>query len=211
MSLIELTADALGQLLGREIPDAHVLVAKNSVLGLDSQGIADLLGVDLAEVQELEADPHYKEVRLIIAAKQNEAQLETAATWDDIERKSLKNITNRIDYEKDLEKNLRVAMVANRATRRVAVPRNDPLDASKIADRVNITLSKRVIERLSNSGAERETTQKLSITGGGASNISFAEVSEHLGIGPRRVPAGTPTGDVQSEDLLRLMRGSVKR
>lgn len=209
MSLTELTSESLGALFGRAVPDAHVLVAKNSVLGLDSQAIADLLGVDLSEVQELESDPGYKEVRLYIGAKHNESQLETAATWDDLERKSLQNIAKRIDYEKDIEKNLRVAMVANRAARRVvAVPQNQVLDAGSISRKVDLTLSKRVIERLTNQGPERETTHQVSITGGGASNITFAEVSEHLGIKPKRI--GAPPAEVRLEDLTQLMIRDTK-
>lgn len=216
MSLVSLTVESLGQMLGREVPEAHLLIAKNSVLGLDSHGIAEILGVELAEVQEIEDDPEYKEVRLIVASRHNDTSITTDLTWDDIESKALQNIAKRIDFEKDIDTNLKIAAVANRAQRRHTAPTNRILDAGAAGASVKLTLTKRIMERLtSDGGREVETIQQVSIKGGSASNPSFADIDEHLGVSARaRTPAGVsarlPSDTLDPASLTRLMDGSRK-
>lgn len=218
MSLIEMTSESLGRQLGREIPDAHVLIAKNSVLGLDDSGIADLLGVTLEEVGSVTTTEEYKEVRLLIAAKYNESQIETEGSWDTLEQKALKNLLSRVDFDKDVDTNLRIAAIANRATRRLSsnLPTNRVLDASATDRRVNLTLSRRIMEKLTATGPERETVESLSITDGRASNISFAEVSQHLGISNRpriaeNVRIRTHEPSLSQDQLLEEMDKSFRK
>lgn len=216
MSIASLTVESLGAMLGREVPDAHLLVAKNSVLGLDAPAIAELLGVEVGEVKELEESEDYKEVRLLIAARYNESGVETDLTWDDIENRALKNIAKRIDYEKDLEKNLRIAAVANRATRRHQSPTNRVLDAAAAGRSVKLTLTNRMIQRLSGGGEiEHSQTQQVSIKGGSASNPTFAEIDEHLGVTARpRIPSNLSfttqqpeiTDDIVSQELSKALK-----
>lgn len=181
MALVEHTAESLSKQFGREVPDVHVLIAKNLILGLDSHGISDILGVAVEEVEEILEDHEFKEVRLFLAAHHNQEGVAADLTWDSIEQKALKNIAKRIEFDGDLETNLKVAALANRAQRRYQAPKNKPLDAGAAGGTVNLTLTRRVVERLTNHTQERETTQQLSIMNGSASNPSFQEVDELLG------------------------------
>lgn len=213
--MIELTTDSLARMLGREIPDAHLLVAKNSVMGLDSHGIADLLGVGVEEVKGIEDDPEFREVRLIVAAKHNEGSIQKDLSWDALEEGALKNLMKRIDYETDVETNLRIAMIANRAQRRHQSPMNRVLDARDAQGTVQLTLTNRIIERLTNRGPERETTQQLSIKNGSASNPSFSEIDEALGVTARpriaeNISFRTYEPEVDQDSLNQLMLGKKK-
>lgn len=190
MSLSSINSESLGRVLGRAVEDVHVLIAKNSILGLEAAGIADILGVDVQEVLDIEDDPSYREVRVHIAAQYSSANVETDLTWDDIENRALQNIAKRVDYETDIETNLRIAAVANRATRRHKSPLNKTLDAGAVGEKVQLTLTKRVIERLSNTGMERETVREISFMNDGISNPTFEDVDKHLGVSSRpRIPS----------------------
>jgi hypothetical protein len=215
MSFVELTSESVGHIIGEEVPDAYVLVAKNSVMGLDAFAIADLLGVDESEVRQIQEDEVYKSVRLIIAAKHSESKLETDATWDAIELKTLRLINKRLDITQSLsmEDALRVAAVANRAQRRQELNKNQPLDAGAAGQRVNLTLTRRIREKLTQEGsAERETTEQISIRDGTMGNPSFADVDKHLGVSTRtRIPSNlsfrtSPPVDSEPLDLGELSR-----
>jgi len=216
MSLVDVTHESLGQLLERDVPEAHVLIAKNSVLGLDAAGIADILGVTTENVEAIEADADYKQIRLLVAAKHNEGTLKTDLTWDALEGKALENLHKRLQLGGgDVETNLRIAVAANRAQRR-HLPQNRTLDASRAGERVQLRLTKRIVERLTHNGAERETTQELSVLNGGASNISFETLDEHLGVNrkPRTVAnyrIHQAADVIDQGELEHLMDSSAKR
>lgn len=189
MSFVGITKESLEQALEREIPDVHLLVAKNSILGLDAAAIAEVLGVSTNEIQGIEEDREYKEVRVHVAAHYNNNSIERDFDWDAIESQALKNIGRRIANETSLETNLKVAAVANRAARRHS-PVNKPLHAGEAGGLVQLKLTKRIIERLSNDGgAERETISEVSLRSG-YSNPTFADIDEHLGVTARpRIPS----------------------
>lgn len=192
MNFTGITKEFLEGALEREIPDVHMLVAKNSVLGLDSHGIAEILGVDVQEILDIEGDQEYKEVRVHIAAHYNNAQIERDFNWDDVEGKALKILGRKLDGGNvDTETALKMAAVANRATRRHKSPVNRTLDAGGVGQQVKLTLTRRMIERLtSDGGSSRESTQEISITGGDISNPSFADIDQHLGVTARpRIPS----------------------
>jgi hypothetical protein len=77
---------------------------------------------------------------------------------------------------------LKIAAVANRATRRAAPPKEAVLDPSQAGHRVPLTLTRRYTEKLNGSGAvtERIQEQRISVLDGSAINPSFKEVSEIL-------------------------------
>ncbi len=217
-----MTSESLTAMLGKPVADAHLIIAKNSVLGLDEGQIADLLGVTVSEVREVQEEELYKEVRVLIAAKYNEQTINTALTWDAIEAQALKNIEKRVSMETNLETNLKIATLANRAQRRHVNEKNQPLDAGAIGKKVSLTLTRRVRGRLSQQGVAdaREVTEQISIHNGTMENLTFADVDQHLNVTQRvRTPrnlsfrtSDSPGFDpVRLEDLDKLMDESMKR
>jgi hypothetical protein len=179
---IALTKDALEKILSREVEEIHLTVAKSIVLGLDVDTIAATLGVEKAELEELIEDPLYKDVRLLVGAEYMQARVERDTGWDGIEQKALTNLAKRVERETDTDTILRIAAVANRATRRTAPPKEAILDPSQVSHRVPLTLTRRYTEKLNGAGqtVERTTTQQISVLDGSALNPSFKEVNELL-------------------------------
>lgn len=179
---IGLTKDALEKILGREVEEIHLTVAKSIVLGLDLETIAATLGVEKAELDELVEDPKYKDIRLLVGAEYMQARVERDTGWDGIEQKALTNLAKRVERETDTDTILRIAAVANRATRRTAPPKEAILDPSQVSQRVPLTLTRRYTEKLNGAGQtiERSTTQQISVLDGSALNPTFKEVNELL-------------------------------
>lgn len=179
---IGLTKDALEKILGREVEEIHLTVAKSIVLGLDLETIAATLGVEKAELDELVEDPKYKDIRLLVGAEYMQARVERDTGWDGIEQKALTNLAKRVERETDTDTILRIAAVANRATRRTAPPKEAILDPSQVSQRVPLTLTRRYTEKLNGAGQtiERTTTQQISVLDGSALNPTFKEVNEVL-------------------------------
>lgn len=186
MSFAELNHGKMQEMLGREIPEMLVLVAKNMILGSDSSMVADLLGVPRAEVDALVESQDYKDCHLVMAAHYNNQSVETDITYDDIEARALKNLSKRVDNEKDVDKLIRIATMANRAQRRHK-PMTNHLDPTAGGETVRLNLSRRIIERLSNNGPVREEHQQISITGRDL-NPTFEQVSQLLERAPAKHP-----------------------
>lgn len=179
---IGLTKDALEKILGREVEEIHLTIAKSIVMGLDLDTIAASLGVEKAELEELVEDQSYKDIRLIVGADHMQSRVDRDSGWDGIEQKALQNLAKRVERETDTDTILRIAAVANRATRRTAPPKEAILDPSQVSQRVPLTLTRRYTEKLNGAGQtiERTTTQQISVLDGSAVNPSFKEVNELL-------------------------------
>lgn len=179
---IGLTKDALEKILNREVEEIHLTVAKSVVLGLDVDTIAATLGVEKTELEELLNDPHYKDVRLLVGAEHMQAKVDRDIGWDGIEQTALQRLAKRVDRETDTDTILRIAAVANRATRRTAPPKEAILDPSQVSQRVPLTLTRRYTEKLNGAGQtiERSETQQISVLDGSAVNPTFKEVNELL-------------------------------
>lgn len=179
---IGVTKDSLEQILGREVEEIHLTVAKSLVLGLTVDIVAETLGVAKDEIHELIQTEEYKEVRLLVGAEHAKEKVERDSGWDGIESTALQRLAKRVDRETDSEMLLKIAAVANRATRRAAPPKEAVLDPSQAGHRVPLTLTRRYTEKLNGSGAvtERIQEQRISVLDGSAINPSFKEVSEIL-------------------------------
>ena len=177
-----LTLDSLEKILGREVEEIHLTVAKSSVLGLDPETIANTLGVTKAEIDELMELQDYKDVRLLVGAEQAKERVERDMGWDGLENTALKKLNQRAKLENDTDTLLRIAAVANRATRRAAPPKESILDPSLAGARVPLTLTRRYTEKLNQTGqvVERNETQQISVLNGSAVNPTFKEVSSIL-------------------------------
>lgn len=177
-----LTVDSLRTILGREVEEIHLTVAKSSVLGLDPETIANTLGVAKAEIEELMEQQDYKDVRLLVGAEQAKERVERDYGWDGIESIAVRKLGRRAELENDTDTLLRIAAVANRATRRTAPPKESVLDPSQAGARVPLTLTRRFTEKLNGTGqiVERSETQQISVLNGSAVNPSFKEVNSLL-------------------------------
>lgn len=185
-----LTVDSLNAILGREVDEIHLTVAKSSVLGLDPQTIANTLGVEKAEIDLLMETQDYKDIRLLVGAETARDRVERDGGWDGIESTAVSKLARRVQMENDTETLLKIAMVANRATRRTAPPKENILDPSQAGQRVPLTLTRRYTEKLNGQGQtiERQVTQQISVLDGSAVNPTFSEVSQILEAKPERQP-----------------------
>lgn len=179
---IALTKDALQKILNREVEEIHLTVAKSIVMGMDLDSIASALGVEKTELDTLIEDPLYKDVRLLVGAEYQTAKVERDSGWDGIEHAALKRLGTRVEREQDTDTLLRIAAVANRATRRSAPPKEAVLDPAQVGHRVPLTLTRRYTEKLNGAGqtVERSETQQISVLNGSAVNPTFKEVNELL-------------------------------
>jgi hypothetical protein len=177
-----LTVDSLKTILGREVEEIHLTVAKSSVLGLDSDTIANTLGVPRAEIEELMESADYKDIRLLVGAEQAKDRVERDLGWDGVENTAVRKLSRRVELENDTDTLLRIAAVANRAVRRTSPPKESLLDPSQVGARVPLTLTRRFTEKLNSSGQvlERTETQQISVLNGSAVNPTFKEVSSLL-------------------------------
>lgn len=177
-----LTVESLTSILGRPVEEIHLTIAKSSVLGLDPETIANTLGVERAEIEDLMQTQDYKDVRLLIGAEVAKDRVERDSGWDGIENTALSKLARRTMLENDTETLLKIAAVANRATRRTAPDKGHTLDPSQAGARVPLTLTKRYTEKLGGQGQvlERTETHQISVLNGSAVNPSFKEVSQML-------------------------------
>lgn len=210
MQLMNVSAETLSRDLCKEIPPMYVVIAKHDVLSMDSESIAEVLGVSALEVEEVKLDSLYKEVRVYVGAVHAQQRIDQTAGWDAIEGLAIEKLVERLPFEKDSEFLLRVAAVANKASRREAKP-GGVLDPSRVNGRTAITLTQRLVTRLTNAGRETVEERELSIHDGSMAHPSFGEIDELLSVSkvsaiPRRVDISTHTSDVDLAELDSIMR-----
>lgn len=177
-----LTLESLKTILGREVDEVILTVAKSSVYGLDSGTIAETLGVEKGEVDGLMQTSDFKDVRLLVGAEHQKRLVETDSSWDGIEASALTKLARRVNIESDTETLLKVAAIANKAQRRTNPKQQmSPLDAGSAQSRIPLTLTKRYTEKLqAGQVVERVETQQISVLDGSALNPSFDEVQKAL-------------------------------
>lgn len=177
-----LTVESLKTMLGREVQEVALTVAKSSVFGLDSHTIAETLGVPKEDVDELMRSEDYKDVRLLVGAEHQKQKVETDTSWDGLEAEALRKLSRRVTIEQDTETLLKIAAVSNKAQRRTSpIKEMSPLDASSAGQRIPLTLTKRYTEKLQQGQVvERSQTQQISLLNGSAVNPSFEEVQGAL-------------------------------
>lgn len=209
MSLMNVTAESLSKQLEIEVPEIYVLVAKHSVMGMDRESMCEILGCELADIVEVEANQEYRLVRAAVASVHSQMLVTQTAGWDAIEDMAMTNLLKRLPYEKDSEFLLKVAAVANRANRRLGV-KDNVLDPSKVNGRTAITLTQRLVRKLQRGDETVEETRQISIHDGSMGRASFNEVDSLLSVTSQPVLSKpmeirTQIADPKLEDLDRLM------
>lgn len=177
-----LTTESLKTILGREVQEIYLTLAKSSVFGLDVGAIAETLGVSKAEIEEYMQHEDYKDIRLLVGAEHQKHKVETDTSWDGLEQTALQKLSRRVTIESDTETLLKIAAVANKAQRRTNPTREmSPLDAGSAKQRIPLTLTKRYTEKLQlGEIVERTETHQISVLNGSAVNPSFEEVQGAL-------------------------------
>lgn len=208
MSLMGVTAKTLSQELGKEVPEMYVVVAKHKVLGTSDESICDVISCTQAELNELESDELFKEVRQIVGALQLQQRVDSDTGLDALEAMAIKKLVDRMPFEKDPEFILRVAAFANKAQRRSA-PQTNVLDPTRAGQRATINLTSRILQRLTASGPELIRETHLSIGDGSMSNPKFEEVDDLLSVSERRgvIPQ---VRQIESHDLMSELDEAMK-
>lgn len=189
MNLASVNHTALAKQLGKEIPEVMVVLAKHSVAGLSHESLADLIGCTVAEIEEIEEDELFKEVRGVIGALVAAASADQPFVWDSIEDIAGRRLLERIERETDPEFLLKAAATANRMTRRNGRD-SQPLEPSLAGRQVSVKLTKRMVERLTGEGTRvTESEERLSIHDGTMLNPAFEEVDKLLGLTPIKIHA----------------------
>lgn len=204
MSLMQITSKTLTQDLNVEVPEIYVVVAKHQVLGMDNESICEVLNCTKAELQEVEDDSVFKQVRMIVGAAQAQARVNQTLGWDSIEETAIQKLAERLPYEKDSEFLLRVAATANKAMRRQGTNHN-VLDPTRQNGRTAITLTERLIQKMTNGGGEVVQERQLSIRDGSMKNPSFDEIDGFLSVS-RPVSISTRSAGPTLDDLDRDMQ-----
>lgn len=178
-----ITVESLHRILGREVEEIHLTIAKANAMGLPPEVIANSVGIPPEEVAELMESQDYKDVRLLVGSQMLTDRVERDGGWDGIENTAVRKLARKAELENDTDTLLRIAAVANRATRRAAPPKESgPLDPSQAGARVPLTLTRRYTEKLNQTGqvVERSETQQISVLDGSAKNPKFEDVKALL-------------------------------
>lgn len=220
-SLASMNSTTLKQMIGREVSDAVVLIAKNMILGSNPEMIREVLGCSRAEIDELMESQDYKDVHLLMAAHYNSDSIGVDLSYDELEARALSGLMKRVESVKDTDQLIRIAQMANRAVRRQK-PMQGELNPALAQGRVNLTLTRRMVEKLQSAGgpAQIETTEQISIHGA-HTNPTFEEVDKFFGV--RGINGGVvdhgamhnsqidpEPEDVSVEALERLIHGGRK-
>lgn len=176
--LASITSESLSEELGVDVPDLYVVVAKHTLLGIEAEDIATVLGVPVDEVLELMEADSYKAVRTIIGAKQASMQSDKPFLWDDLEMGALQSLVQRLPRIRDEDTLLKIAAIANKANRRTA--RQDETLQTQVAGRTSIVLTSRMVERVREGRMEKASEQTLSIRDGSMQRVTADEVSKLL-------------------------------
>lgn len=182
MNLAGVTHESLGKQLGKAVPEVFVVLAKHSVGGLDTGSLADIIGCEVHEIEEVERDELYQEVRGVIGALVAASTANQPLIWDSIENIAGQRLLEKIERENDPEFLLKAAATANRMNRRNA-RENQTLEPALAGRKVPIQLTRRMVERLTGDGTRITTTEeKLSIHDGSMLNPAFEEVEDRKSV-----------------------------
>lgn len=177
MNLMKITAESLSRDLEREVPDVYVVIAKHQVHGMTNESIAEIIGCEESEIDEVTNDSLFGEVRRMIGALAAQNSANQPYIWDSLEAIAGQRLLDRIETERDPEFLLKVAATANKMNRRSKLHDNGILDPSRSPGKAAITLTSRMVQRITAEGhRETVTEKKLSIHDGSMSNPSYEEV-----------------------------------
>lgn len=183
MSLMTLNPAELSRQCGETVPEIYSVIAKHEVLEMDARTIGELLGVTQIEIEELQKDQLYQKVLMLLKASASQARVDAELGYDTLEQMAVNKLIERVPFERDTDILLRVASMANRATRRTK-PQN-VLDPASAGIRVPLTLTARSVRRLHGNGTQELVEERQVSLNGGHTNPTFADVDALLQVSAR--------------------------
>lgn len=112
--------------------------------------IAEVLCFDLPELEAIIENEDFKQFNREFLAEEFSRAFGTVRSWDDVEAKALKAVSEALDLDPEPDFALRAAMTANKANRHGFGKRVDPLDLQAGARRV-INLKTTFVEKIENN------------------------------------------------------------
>ncbi len=212
MTLLSMTAESLTIDLGETVEDVMVIIGKHEVQGFDSKGISELLGITADEVDEVRETQLYKNMLLLMKVEHSKSRTQVDLSWDGIEEVALNRLFERVKVERDGDFLLKVAAVANKATRRIDT--NKVLDPSQAGARVPLTLTRRTVERFSGDGSREVSVEDtMRINDGRMVNPSFGDVDALLSVSQKpftdkSIEAKLVMHDPNPEEMLKEIQDS---
>ena len=213
MLLADMTGTSLSKSLQMEVPEEYVVLAKHQAMGFDDESICEILSCEQIDLDTAKEDPVYKAVKAVVVSASAQQTLKQSQGWDALEITALDKLVERIKHEKDTEFLLKVAAVANRATRKTQVDDRTLDPMGKGVSRISLT--SRLVQRITSHGAEQIEERELSITRGSMGRATFKEVNELLDVKPTpllplELAAQTHVRDPRPEDLIDDLMGRIK-
>lgn len=214
MSLMSVTSESLTREFGRDVPEMYVIIAKHSVLGMDRDGIREVIGCNDEDLVTVENDPLYREVRIYVGAIQANQTVAQSAGWDALEGIAINSLLKRAEVERDTDVLLRIAAVANKAQRRASGGKEVGIIDPSSGRTAKISLTTRLVQSFQRDGGETRTIEKqVSITDGSIQQPSFGDIDNLLSVSavpalPRKLEVSTSTPDVSFKDLENDMKES---
>ena len=124
-------------------------IAALMAMQVPHEQIAEVIGFSPEALEEIVSCEEYKQHYQEFLAEEFNKQFKTARTWDDIENKSLRIVSEALDLGCDPEFALKAGVMANKANRHGFRTRVDPIDLEGGARRV-ITLNTTFVEKIEN-------------------------------------------------------------
>lgn len=132
-------------------------VGRLEARGIDDATICDMFQLSAAELEQLRAEPEYKPALAVGQQQQVERPLRVDDSWDDVEDVALHKLRSTVHNEYDSDRLLKIAAVANRATRRSERAKSGQLDATDATSSVvHINLSPRFVQQLNIINPQQE-------------------------------------------------------
>lgn len=135
--------EELTVLLGFEVNEISLTIAQHLVLGYTASDLADILGLEEAEITELTSEEEFKKLRTHLAFLKAQSSIGVETDWDDIESIALRNVKTSIEFNGDADLNIKIASLANKATRKTK--RNNGAMVGQGGAIVQLTLTQRFV------------------------------------------------------------------
>lgn len=127
-----------------------------AAFGLADKAIADTLFISLEQVSAIKETVEFKESCAKQTYERTQRLIDLEEGIDAIETQSVARILQNLQYSNDPDYALRAFAVSNRAQRRSPAAMNKVIDASKVGNVINFSVSKTYVNQVTNNGEQVE-------------------------------------------------------
>jgi len=135
-------------------------IAKMEAMGVSNVDIAKATNLSEGRISQVQENQEYKRILGETNNEEIERFMRMNEGWDAIEAQSLANLVQQMDYNCDAEFNLKVAQVANRATRR-GIHGQRTIVAGQGNVRTTLTLNATFVDKLQQNFEVKNTRKEL--------------------------------------------------